>query len=52
MKYNRLGRTGLRVSEVCMGTMTFGGVTDEDEAQKIFDRCIEKGVNFFDTANA
>ncbi len=35
-----------------MGTMTFGGVTDEAEAQKIFDRCVEKGVNFFDTANA
>ena len=52
MKYNRLGRTGLRVSEVCMGTMTFGGVTDEDEAQKVFDRCIEKEVNFFDTRNA
>ena len=52
MNYKRLGRTGLQVSEVCMGTMTFGGVTDEPEAQKIFDRCIEKGVNFFDTANA
>ncbi len=35
-----------------MGTMTFGGVTDEAEAQKIVDLCIEKGVNFFDTANA
>jgi len=51
MKYNRLGRTGLRVSEICMGTMTFGGVTDETEAQRIFDRCLEAGVNFFDTAN-
>ncbi len=51
MKYNRLGRTGMHVSEVCMGTMTFGGVTDESEAQKIFDRCIDKGVNFFDSAN-
>ena len=35
-----------------MGTMTFGGVTDEAEAKKIFDRCLEAGVNFFDTANA
>ena len=52
MNYRKLGRTGLRVSEVCMGTMTFGGVTDEAEAQKIFDLCVEKGVNFFDTANA
>jgi len=51
MQYRKLGRTGLRVSEVCMGTMTFGGVTDEAEAQRIFDRCVEKGVNFFDTAN-
>ena len=34
-----------------MGTMTFGGVTDEAEAKKIFDHCLEKGVNFFDTAN-
>ena len=52
MNYRRLGRTGLRVSEFCMGTMTFGGVTDEAEAKKIFDRCLEAGVNFFDTANA
>jgi len=51
MKYNRLGRTGLRVSEVCMGTMTFGGVTDQAEAQRMFDRCLDAGVNFFDTAN-
>ena len=34
-----------------MGTMTFGGVTDEAEAKRIFDRCLEVGVNFFDTAN-
>ena len=51
MIYRRLGRTGLRVSEICMGTMTFGGVTDEAEAKKIFNRCLEVGVNFFDTAN-
>jgi aryl-alcohol dehydrogenase-like predicted oxidoreductase len=51
MKYNRLGRTGLRVSEICMGTMTFGGVTDEAEAKKMVNRCVEVGVNFFDTAN-
>ena len=35
-----------------MGTMTFGGITDEAEAKKIFGRCLEAGVNFFDTANA
>ena len=51
MQYRRLGRTGLQVSGLCMGTMTFGGVTDEAGAKKIFDRCLEKGVNFFDTAN-
>ncbi|MEX0785268.1 MAG: aldo/keto reductase, partial [Dehalococcoidia bacterium] len=51
MNYRRLGRTGLQVSEICMGTMTFGGVTDEAEAQRIFDRCLEAGVNFFDSAD-
>jgi aryl-alcohol dehydrogenase-like predicted oxidoreductase len=39
------------VSEVCMGTMTFGGTTDEDEAKKMFALCLERGVNFFDTAD-
>jgi aryl-alcohol dehydrogenase-like predicted oxidoreductase len=52
MKYKRMGRTGLRVSEICMGTMTFGGATNEIEAKKIVDRCLEVGINFFDTANA
>ena len=51
MKYRRLGRTGLLVSEVCMGTMTFGDSTDEAEAQKMFALCLDNGVNFFDTAN-
>jgi aryl-alcohol dehydrogenase-like predicted oxidoreductase len=51
MKYRRLGRTGLLVSEVCMGTMTFGGTTDEDEAKKMFALCLDSGINFFDTAD-
>ncbi len=51
MRYKRLGRTGLQVSEVCMGAMTFGGATDEAEAGRIFSRCLERGVNFLDTAD-
>ncbi len=51
MQYRRLGRTGLQVSEACMGTMTFGGATDEAEARRIFARCLERGINFFDTAD-
>lgn len=51
MEYRNVGRTGLKVSEICLGTMTFGHGTDKDEAQRIVDRSIEAGVNFFDTAN-
>lgn len=51
MQYRRLGRTGLQVSEVCMGAMTFGGATDEAEAERIFASCLERGINFFDTAD-
>lgn len=51
MRYKRLGRTGLQVSEACMGTMTFGGVTDEAEAKRMFARCLERGINFFDSAD-
>ena len=47
----KLGRTGLEVSKVCFGTMTFGGQTDEDTARAMVDRCLEAGVDFFDTAN-
>jgi len=52
MEYRRLGRTGLKVSEVCLGTMTFGHGTDEGEAARIVDMAIGAGVNFFDTANS
>jgi len=51
MQYRFLGRTGLKVSELCMGTQTFGWVTDEAAAQVISDRFVEAGGNFFDTSN-
>jgi aryl-alcohol dehydrogenase-like predicted oxidoreductase len=51
MKYRRLGRTALRVSEVCLGTMNFGPLTTKDDAFVIMDRALEHGINFFDTAN-
>jgi aryl-alcohol dehydrogenase-like predicted oxidoreductase len=52
MEYRRMGRTGLKVSEICLGTMTFGHGTDEAEAKRMVDLCFEAGVNFFDTANS
>lgn len=51
MKYQVLGRTGVLVSELCFGTMTFGSETDEGEATRIFNQCREAGVNFFDCSN-
>lgn len=51
MKYQVLGRTGVLVSELCFGTMTFGSETDEREATRIFNQCREAGVNFFDCSN-
>jgi len=51
MKYKRLGRTGLKVSEVCLGTMTFGSQADEQASKAIVKRALDAGVNFFDTAN-
>ena len=51
MRYTRLGRTGLKVSTICLGTMTFGGQTDEATAHAIMDRALEGGVTFFDTAD-
>lgn len=52
MNYRRLGRTGLKVSEICLGTMTFGHGADAAEAGRIVDLAIGAGVNFFDTANS
>jgi len=51
MKYNYLGRSGLKVSKLCLGTMNFGVDTDEKEAFRIMDAAMDAGVNFFDTAN-
>ncbi len=52
MDYRRLGRAGLKVSEICLGTMTFGNGADEAEAKRMVDAAFDAGVNFFDTANA
>ncbi|RWH72444.1 aldo/keto reductase [Mesorhizobium sp.] len=51
MKYTQLGRSGLSVSRLCLGTMNFGPVTPEPDAHRIMDVALENGVNFFDTAN-
>ena len=52
MEYRYLGRTGLKVSELCLGTQTFGWVTEETEAFRILDRFVDAGGNFFDTADS
>jgi aryl-alcohol dehydrogenase-like predicted oxidoreductase len=51
MDYTSLGRTGLSVSRLCLGTMNFGPRTEEAPAHAIMDTALERGVNFFDTAN-
>jgi len=51
MEYAHLGRSGLRVSRVCLGTMNFGPLTPPADAHVIMDRAHELGINFFDTAN-
>ncbi len=57
MKYTNLGRTGLRVSRLCLGCMSYGSpawrpwVLDEEAAQPFFRRAVELGINFFDTAD-
>ncbi|WP_297465648.1 aldo/keto reductase, partial [Thermococcus sp.] len=50
MEYRYIGRSGLRVSVICLGTMTFGSTTDKKEAFRIMDAAYDRGVNFFDTA--
>src|SRR5258708_39961328 len=52
MQYRRLGRSGLKVSPLCLGTMMFGGETDEQAAQKIVRHAFEAGINFIDSADA
>ena len=51
MQYRRLGRSGLKVSPLCLGTMMFGGETDEQTAQKIVRHAFEAGINFIDSAD-
>lgn len=51
MEYRYLGRTGLRVSPVCLGTMNFGWHTSEKDSFALMDKALEIGINFFDTAN-
>ena len=51
METRTLGKTNLGVSRVCCGTMTFGAQTDEATAGRMIDMCLDRGINFFDTAN-
>ncbi len=51
MQYVSLGRTGIQVSQLCLGTMNFGSRTPDEEAASIINIAIDKGVNFIDTAN-
>ena len=51
MDYVLLGKTGVRVSPLCLGTMTFGKEADEKTSRTLMDRAFDQGINFFDTAN-
>lgn len=51
MEFTQLGRTGLKVSQLCLGTMNFGPHTTEADSFAIMDRALDLGINFFDTAN-
>jgi NDP-hexose 2,3-enoyl reductase len=51
MEYAHLGRSGLSVSRLCLGTMNFGPETDETTSHQIMDAALDAGINFFDTAN-
>ncbi|MGE5639323.1 MAG: aldo/keto reductase [Clostridia bacterium] len=51
MEYRLLGRTGVRVSQLCHGTMAFGGDADAAESARMFRACRDAGINFFDTAD-
>jgi len=50
MQYRYIGKTGLRVTPICLGTMSFGSWSDERESFKIMDKAYDRGINFFDTA--
>lgn len=51
MRFTTIGGTGVTVSRLCFGTMSFGGNADEDESGRLFKRCLDEGINFFDSAN-
>ncbi|MEV5981019.1 aldo/keto reductase [Streptomyces sp. NPDC052114] len=51
MEYTQLGRTGLKVSRIVLGTMNFGGLADEETSHALMDTALDAGVNFFDTAD-
>jgi aryl-alcohol dehydrogenase-like predicted oxidoreductase len=51
MQYTHLGRSGLEVSRLCLGTMNFGPETSEEDSFAIMDKAVDEGINFFDTAN-
>ena len=51
MEYRNLGSTGVKVSQLCFGTMSFGGDADEETSAALFKRCRDAGINFFDCAN-
>ena len=51
MRYVQFGNTGIRVSPICLGTMTFGKEADEKTSNALMDRAFDIGINFFDTAN-
>ncbi|MGH7202028.1 MAG: aldo/keto reductase, partial [Planctomycetaceae bacterium] len=52
MDHRNLGSAGVKVSPICLGTMTFGGPTDESESVRIMHRALDDGINFFDSANS
>ncbi len=52
MEYRLLGKTGVQVSSLCFGTMSFGGDADEETSAAMYRRCREAGINFFDCANS
>lgn len=51
MDYRVVGKTGVKVSQLCMGTMSFGDIADRETSKKMFKKCREAGINFFDTAD-
>lgn len=52
MQYRHLGRSGLKISPICLGTMMFGGPTDEATSSRIVAKAREAGINFIDSADA